>query len=213
MIASPFSWAPWPGMSQGALHPSRSRGIWWCRALWRAGLWPARNAARRGRRGSQVKGGACAIAAATPKAPLTWEGRPRRLRHRRRRPRIQQESRKTWCDRASGSTPPCWVVAAPSVQLQGTVGRIEVVVAFTGPPLDRRSGWPRGPVMGMRHSAVASKWENCGTGNPSATRQSTRAALGGLARRSPGRSAAPGRRTAGTPPLPRTCCWCAAGWP
>ena len=36
--------------------------------------------ARRGRRGSQVQGGAQRPRAATPKAPLTWEGRPRTLR-------------------------------------------------------------------------------------------------------------------------------------
>jgi hypothetical protein len=40
---------------------------------------PARAAARRGRRGSPVKGRA-AIAPATPKAPLTGEGRPRTMR-------------------------------------------------------------------------------------------------------------------------------------
>ena len=45
------------------------------------GLWPARNAARKGP--WRLAGPGCrasGIALATPKAPLTWEGRPRRLR-------------------------------------------------------------------------------------------------------------------------------------
>ena len=59
--------------------------------------------ARRGRRGSQLKGGAKRPRAATPKAPLTWEGRPHTLRSAPGPdPRKQQKSR-FWCPLTGGA--------------------------------------------------------------------------------------------------------------